>query len=137
MKLTTYNSAAARKIPTLAEATFQVFSPFLSRYQWALDDPTHSPRAEEITSAINNRGRKGSNTFLRADGWKYILRPLQSWAFEQAIARKHKIYYVSYGSQALLYFDVDLHYAWQTAEECQKPACCWTKSSRNCSGQRP
>ncbi len=85
-----------------------------------MDDPSHSPRAEEIESAIRNKGRKGSNTFIRPGGWKYILRPLQSWTFQKAIAAKRKIYYVSYGAQALLYFDIDLHYAWQTMEEGQK-----------------
>ncbi len=143
MEQTSYDSADAGKIPTLAEASFQVFSPFLSRYQWALDDPGHSARAEEITSAILNKGRKGSNTFLREGGWKYILRPLHSWAFRQTIAKKRKLYYVSHGNQALLYFDIDLHQAWQTAEEGEKarllldmllPQLFWSGSNRGING---
>jgi hypothetical protein len=144
MEQTYYNSAEAGKIPTLAEASWQVFSPFLSRYQWAFDDPSHSPRVQEIESAIRNKGRKGSNTFMREGSWKYILRPLQSWAFEKAIANGRKIYYVSYGAQALLYFDIDLHYAWQTQEEGQKARqlldeifpqqLFWSQSSRGLNG---
>lgn len=143
MKQTTYNSAASGKIPTLAEASSQVFSPFLSWYQWALDDPSHSARAPEIESAIKNKGRKGSNTFLREGGWKYLLRPLQAWVFKQAIAKKQKLYYVSHGNQALAYFDIDLHNAWQTPEEGQKarqlldtplPHLFWSGSNRGLNG---
>jgi hypothetical protein len=114
MQTTSYIATPAPKNLTLAEATWQEFRSFLSRYQWAFDDPRCSPRAAEIVSALQRRGQKGSNTFIREDGWRYILRPLHAWAFEQAIANYRRIYYVSYGRQALLYFDIDLHCDWQT-----------------------
>jgi hypothetical protein len=120
MLTTPYISTPVQKKVTLAEATWQEFHPFLSSYQWAFDDPRCSPRAAEIISALQNRGRKGSNTFLREGGWRFILRPLHAWAFEQAIANHRKIYYVSYGRQALLYFDIDLHCDWQTLDHGQE-----------------
>jgi hypothetical protein len=109
-----YNSAATTDFLSLAEATWQVFRPFLSTYQWAFDDPSHSPRSSEIKAAIRNRGQPGACTFLRPEGYKYILPVMHVRHIEQAITRKRRIYYVSYGRHALLYFDVDLHYAWQT-----------------------
>src|SRR6516164_2691394 len=143
MELSPYGSAEPGRILSLPEATWQAFSPFLSRYQWALDDPRNSPRSSEIESAIRNRGRKGSNTFLREGGWKYVLRPLQAWAFERAIAGRRKLYYVSHGRQALLYFDIDLHYAWQTRSEGDEarrlldtllPQLFWSGSNRGLNG---
>jgi hypothetical protein len=117
MQITSYSSTATTNFPTLAEATWQSFSPFLSRYQWAFDDPSHSPRAAEITSAIRNRGKKGCCTFFREEGYKYVLPVMHVRHFEQAIARKRRIYYVSHGKYVLLYFDIDLHCAWQTLAE--------------------
>ena len=104
-------------ILTLAEATWRAFKPFLSKYQWAFDAPSHSPRKTEIASAIRNKGKDGCCTFRRPEGYTFKLRRLRDWAFEQAINDKRKIYYVSYGKQALLYFDIDLHQHWQTAEQ--------------------
>jgi len=102
---------------TLAEATWQEFSQFLSKYQWAFDDPSHSPRKVEIHHAIENRGQDGCCTFYREEGYKYVLPVLHPRHFEKAIDQKRKIYYVSYGGQALLYFDIDLHQVWQTEEQ--------------------
>ncbi len=113
MTTTSYNSVAPTKILTLAEATWQEFSKFLCKYQWAFDAPSHSPRKTEIRHAILNRGKDGVCTFFRPEGYKYILPVLHPRHFEDAIANHRKIYYVSYGSYALLYFDIDLHYAWQ------------------------
>jgi hypothetical protein len=105
---------------SLAEASWPVFSPFLGRLQWAFDDPGNSPRAVEIASAILNRGTKGRCTFWRREGYKYILPVLHPRHFEDAISNRRKIYYVSFGSYALLYFDIDLHYAWQTLADGQE-----------------
>lgn len=118
MQRTTYNSNAGSKISSLAEATWQEFNQFVSRYQWAFENPSHSPRAAEIASAIMNRGRKGCCTFWR-DGYKYILPVMHTRHFDQAVNYR-KIYYVSHGRQALLYLDTDLHYAWQRLEDGQK-----------------
>jgi hypothetical protein len=107
------------EIFSLAEKSWKVFSPFLCRYQWGKDAPSHSPRKREIASAILNRGKAGSCTFDR-DGEEYILRPLHLRHFERAIGQRHKIFYVSYGKQALLYFDIDLHYNWQTLADGQE-----------------
>jgi len=98
---------------SLAEASWHAFSKYLSKYQWAFDDPAASPRKTEIAHAIGHRGQKGSCTFQREDGRKYVLRTLAPWAFEQAISRNRKLYYVSYGRAALLYLDVDLHQVFQ------------------------
>ena len=128
---------------TLATQTWQAFSRYLSRYQWAFDNPKKSPRAAEIASAILNSGKPGSHTFQRDNGWRYILRTMQEWTFDQAIASRRKLYYVSYGKHTLLYFDIDLHYAWQTAadgEGAQKlitdlmPDLFWSGSSRGSNG---
>ena len=115
----TYYSTPGSEIQSLFEATWQEFSKFLSRYQWAFDDPSHSPRASEITHAILNRGKPGACTFDRTN-YKYILPVLHTRHFEKAIANHRKIYYVSYGKQALLYFDIDLHYAWQKLTDGQE-----------------
>jgi hypothetical protein len=40
-----------------------------------------------------------------------VLRPLHLWGFEQAVTQQRKLYYVSSGTTALLYFDIDLHNA--------------------------
>jgi hypothetical protein len=98
------------------EETFHEFRKYISSYQWSFDHPSHSPRAVEITSAIKNRGKKGACTFNR-EGYKYVLPILRTWCFKKAIQERRKIYYVSYGKYALLYCDIDLHYAWQTEEE--------------------
>jgi len=113
MKSHSYYSDPTTKNSSLAEASWDEFSKFLSRYQWAFDHPSASPRKLEIAHALNHRGEKGSCTFQREDGWKFVLRPLRSWAFEQAIERHRKIFYVSYGRSILLYFDVDLHRVFQ------------------------
>jgi hypothetical protein len=113
LKLPYISTPASEKV-SLAEESWRVFSPFLCRYQWAFDDPSHSPRAVEIASAILSRGKSGACTFFRPEGYRYVLPVLHRRHFEDAIASRRKIYYVSYGSQALLYFDIDLHYAWQT-----------------------
>jgi hypothetical protein len=133
----------------LAEATWREFRPYLSRYQWAFDDPRCSPRAAEIVSALRNKGRKGSHTFLREGGWKFILRPLHAWAFEHAIERHRRVYFVSYGRKALLYLDIDLHRDWQTPGQGQearrlidallrkvfgRDAAFWSPSSRGLNG---
>src|SRR5437773_2621193 len=105
MKLT---KPSTKKVAPLAEASWQVFSPFVSRYQWADDHPSHSPRKIEIASAIRNRGNDGCCTFFRPEGYKYILPVLHPRHFEKPIGTRQKIYYVSWGRQALLYFDIDL-----------------------------
>ena len=142
MKLTIYNSANTSKFPTLAEASWQEFSKFLSRYQWALDDPSHSPRSIEIAKAIQNRGQKGACTSYRENGEKVVLRPLHAWVFDKAL-HSRKVFYVSYGKLALLYFDIDLHYAWQTKQDGQEaqellsrlcPHLFWSESSRGFNG---
>jgi hypothetical protein len=115
-----YNSSADSKKISLAEATWQEFRPYLSHYQWAFDNPSHSPRATDIASAILNRGKKGACTFWRPEGYKFILPVLHSRHFEPAIANRRKIYYVSYGRQALLYLDTDIHKAWQTIEDARQ-----------------
>lgn len=112
-----YSSGADPKKCSLSETTFAEFEKFLSRYQWAFDHPSHSPRAKEIAHAIKHRGEPGCCTFYREDGYKFIARPLRSWAFEQAIKKGRKVYYASWGRYALLYLDIDLHCAWQTTEE--------------------
>jgi len=117
MKLAPYNSGPTPKILSLAQATWQEFNQFLSKYQWAFDDPSHSPRSIEIANAILNHGKKGACTTYRENGQKVVLRPLHTWAFQKAIEAHHKIYYVSHGDLALLYFDVDLHYEWQSQED--------------------
>src|SRR5262249_45717065 len=76
----------------------------------------YSPRASEICHAVLNRGKPGACTFWRAKDYKYTLPVLHARHFERSITRQRKIYYVSYGRYALLYFDVDLHYDWQTLE---------------------
>jgi hypothetical protein len=137
---------------SLAEATWAEFGNFLSPLQWAFDHPSHSPRAHEIASAIKNRGKPGTCTFVREGEngpYKFVVRYLHAWALEEAIRKGRKIYYVSWGQYALLYFDIDLHYAWQTAAEGQrardmltalfcrffgKPGIFWSDSSRGLNG---
>jgi hypothetical protein len=142
MKQISYSSIPPSKFPTLAEATWQEFSRFLSPYQWAIDDPSHSPRAIEIAKAIQNRGQRGACTSYPENGEKVVLRPLHAWAFEKALHNR-KIFYVSFGKQALLYFDIDLHYAWQTKQTGQEaqelltdlsPQLFWIESSRGFNG---
>lgn len=112
MQLPKYNSVAPIKNSSLSEATWAEFRKYLSTYQWAFDDPQASPRKSEINHALSHRGEKGACTFQREYG-KFVLRPLQSWAFNQAIDKNRKLYYVSYGRVALLYLDVDLHQVFQ------------------------
>jgi hypothetical protein len=148
MLTTSYRSIPGSINPTLAEASFEAFRPFLSRYQWALGDPCNSPRKSEIAHALLHRGQPGACTFHR-EGGKYILPVLHVRHFEKAIANRYKIYYVSHGRQALLYLDVDLHHAWQAPEEgrearrlldalltraCGKPVLFWAESSRGHNG---
>jgi hypothetical protein len=148
MQHTPYSSVPGSKLPTLAEASFEAFRPFVSRYQWALDHPANSPRKEEVAHALLNRGQPGACTFHREDG-KYILPVLHLRHFEKAIANRYKLYYVSHGKQALLYLDVDLHRAWQTPEEGRearrllealltkvfgRPVLFWAESSRGHNG---
>lgn len=114
MQHTSYYIDAGPEKFSLAEASWQAFRPFLSRYQWSFDHPSHSPRATEIAHAILNSGKPGCCTFSRPQGFTYKLKLLHDWAVEDAITNHRKIYYVSFGKQALLYFDIDLHYAWQT-----------------------
>ena len=116
LETTSYNSVH----PSLFEATWQEFSRFLSKYQWAFDHSSHSPRTTEIIHAILNRGKPGACTFFREEGYKYILPVLHPRHFQKAIECRHKIYYVSYGSLVLLYFDIDLHHEWQTEEDGQE-----------------
>src|ERR1700752_2976948 len=70
---TSYISTPVPKIVSLAEESWNYFSKFLCRYQWASDDPSHSPRKTEIAHAILNRGKKGRCTFWRPEGYKYVL----------------------------------------------------------------
>jgi hypothetical protein len=142
MQNTSYISSPVAKKLTLAEKSWQVFSPYLSRYQWAFDDPSHSPRASEIAHAILNRGKPGCCTFHRS-GVKYVLPVLHPRHFKNAIANRRKIYYVSFGRQALLYFDVDLHFEWQTLADGEKakqllgklmPQLFWSTSRRGPNG---
>jgi hypothetical protein len=113
METSSYVATPGAKIISLAEASWQVFSPFLGRYQWAFDEPSNSPRKAEIAHAILNRGKTGCCTFDRPEGYRYILPVLHPRHFEKAVDGRRKIYYVSYGKQALLYLDIDLHYAWR------------------------
>jgi hypothetical protein len=148
MQRTPYSSVPNSKILTLAEASFEAFRPFVSRYQWALDHPANSPRKAEVAHALTHRGQPGACTFRREDG-KYILPVLHVRHFEKAIAHGYKVYYVSHGRQALLYLDVDLHHAWQTPQEGREaqrlldallakvfggPVLFWAESSRGYNG---
>jgi hypothetical protein len=103
-----------KTLPTLSQASCDVFSKYLSRYQYALDDPSKSPRKAEIAHAILNKGKPGACTFCRDEGYKIVLRPMHKWTFEKGIRERAKLYYVSHGETALLYLDIDLHNAWQT-----------------------
>jgi hypothetical protein len=80
---------------------------------------------------------------LSDEGHTYQLKPLHAWAFKSAIARHRRLYYVSYGKKALLYFDIDLHYAWQRLTDGQGaqkllstliPPLFWCASSRGGNG---
>jgi hypothetical protein len=148
MQRTPYSSVPGSINVSLAEASFEAFRPFVSRYQWALGDPCNSPRKAEVAHALLNRGKPEACTFHR-EGGKYILPVLHARHFERAIANRYKIYYVSHGKYALLYLDVDLHHAWQTPEEgrearrlldalltraCGKPVLFWAESSRGHNG---
>ena len=119
MQNTQYISTPVSEKVSLAEESWRVFSPFLCRYQWAHDDPSHSPRSVEIANAILNRGKPGACTFFRPEGYKYVLPVLHPRHFNDSINNRCKIYYVSYGSVVLLYFDIDLHFAWQTLTDGQ------------------
>jgi hypothetical protein len=149
MLTTNYSSVLGPKNLTLAEASFEAFRPFVSRYQWAYGAPWNSPRKEEVAHALTNRGKPGACTFHREDGQKYILPVLHARHFQKAIANRDKLYYVSQGKQALLYLDIDLHREWQTPEEgrearrllealltraCGKPVLFWAESSRGHNG---
>src|ERR1022692_4469668 len=96
-----YISTPVQEKVSLAEKSWETFSPFLCRYQWAFDDPGNSPRKTEIAHAILYRGKPGCCTFARPEGYTAKLKILGPWAFEDAIADHQKIYYVSYGKQAL------------------------------------
>jgi hypothetical protein len=143
MQSSQYIATPTSKTLSLSEASWQVFSPFLCRYQWAFDNPGHSPRKTEIASAIINSGKKGCCTFWRPEGYRFKLKLLQDWAIEDAINKKRRIYYVSYGRYALLYLDIDLHYDWQKASDGQQaqqllgklmPPVFWAASSRGSNG---
>src|ERR1700735_4381512 len=105
MKLPPYNSGPAATFPTLSEKSWEVFSKYLSRYQFALTDPSKSPRKSEIAHAILNKGKPGACTFHRPEGYKIVLRPMHEWTFQKAVLEKNKLYYVSHGQTALLYLD--------------------------------
>jgi hypothetical protein len=120
VKTTSYNSGPPNNFSSLSEKTWQEFSKYISWYQWALDEPSNCPRKSEIAHAILNKGKPGSCTFLRKEGYKFVLRPLHKWGFEQAVTQQRKLFYVSSGKTALLYFDIDLHNTWQTKEEGQE-----------------
>src|ERR1700677_1445406 len=113
METTQYISGPASTFPTLSEKSWQEFSKYLSRYQFAFDNPSDSPRKTEIAHAILNKGKPGACTFHRPEGYKIVLRPMHEWTFEKAVLEKNKLYYVSHGQTALLYLDIDLHNAWQ------------------------
>jgi len=85
MQRTIYNSVPTSECLSLGEATFQFFTQFVSRYQWAAESPGHSPRATEIAHAIVNRGKSGACTFYRPEGYKYILPVLHARHFEKAV----------------------------------------------------
>src|SRR6516165_3068979 len=93
--LTEYISTPVQKKVSLGEESWKFFSQFVSRYQWAFDDPSYSPRAAEITHAILNRGKDGCCTFWREGKYKYVLPVLHTRHFENALANQRKIYYVS------------------------------------------
>ena len=117
MKPIQYNSGPPPKSTPISKKSWEVFSKYISRYQWALRYPCNSARKTEIASAILNKGKPGSCTFYREQGYKFILRQLNEWCIEQSVNHNQKLYYVSSGKTALLYFDIDLHHAWQTDEE--------------------
>jgi len=117
MLTTQYISSPVQKKVSLAEVSWQVFRPFLSCYQWAFDHPSHSPRKVEIANAILNKGKDGCCTFTTPQGYRYKLPVLHDRNFKQAIEKRRKLYYVSYGQQALLYLDTDIHKAWQRIED--------------------
>ena len=101
----------------LAEEVFNFVRYVAHPYRRCFDSPTKSPKNEEIESAIKNRGKKGCCTFIREFG-KFIVRPLDTWMFNDAnIRRKH--YYTSDRREALPYFDVDCHLAYQTDADAQ------------------
>jgi len=143
MQKLSYISTPVPKKSGLAEKSWQVFSQYLSRYQWAFDEPSHSPRASEIAHAVLNRGKPGCCTFHRPDGYKYVLPVLHPRHFANAIANHRKIYYVSFGRHALLYLDIDLHFEWQTLVDGEKakqllgklmPQLFWASSRRGPNG---
>ena len=115
-----YNSNQADKKSSLIVESWKVFSQFLNRYQWAFDEPGNSPRKSEIAHAILNQGKPGCCTFFRPEGYTCKLNLLRDWAFENAITKHRKIYYVSFGNQVLLYFDIDLHNDWQKLSDGQE-----------------
>lgn len=86
-------------------------------YRRCFDSPAKSPRNEEVLSAIKNKGKKGGCTFPRETG-NFIIRRLGAWMFgEKTLRRKH--YYTSNVWEALLYFDVDCHRAYQNEADAQ------------------
>ena len=79
-------------------------------YRRCFDTPAASPRNEEIESAIMNKGKKGSCTFIRENNRKFIVRPLRAGMFD-ADHEHWKHYYTSDTRRSLLMFDVDGHKA--------------------------
>jgi hypothetical protein len=103
---------------SLADELFDFFNLLAHPLRRCFDMPAKSPRNEEIESAIKNRGTEGSHTFMRDNGSRFVLRPLNSWMFKgHTLRRKH--YYTSDRRKALLYFDVDCHLPSQTKADAQ------------------
>src|SRR5579875_775769 len=102
----------------LAGELFDFFNYLAHPLRRCFDTPAKSPRNEEIESAIRNRGAAGSHTFMRDNGSRFVLRPLHAWMFAgHNLRRKH--YYTSDRRKALLYFDVDCHFAYQTKADAE------------------
>ncbi|MGE3408661.1 MAG: hypothetical protein AB7I37_17715 [Pirellulales bacterium] len=100
----------------LAEEVFNLVKWVAHPYRRCFDSPAKSPRNDEITSAIKNKGKRGGCTFPREFG-NFIVRPLVAWMFNGHLRRKH--YYTSDTRVALPYFDVDCHLAYQTQADAQ------------------
>ena len=112
-----YYSVATAENISLAEASYNLFRPYMDTYQWAQDNPAYGPRTADIASAILNRGKPGSHTFHNQNGQKYTLKQIHPWVFEKAVKQRAKLYYVSGCHRALPYFDFDRHRPWQTSED--------------------
>lgn len=104
---------------TYAQEVYNFFQFVAHPYRRCWDRPAKSPRNEEIESAIKNKGKEGSHTFLRDTG-RFILHRMQEWMFKPTYeGRKH--YYTSDRRMALPYFDVDCHKAFQTPLQRPEP----------------